>query len=776
MLILFDWEIHNIRSSFEWEVLAKWHRLRKCKLKNGVFCSPTDASPTTSTDANMNFRRELANYKSKPTKKVGSNLTFISIDPCTDTESFKVCLGSNQEIMTKKEDENEKKQKEDSQEEKKIYHDDFKKEELEDQEEEDDNVMRIYGVQHIAFIEKEKIAGKTGVSVDNQLNSNSGPTKDLVANSDDKEDVMPDANNESDWHTKENKNDISTAKDSEWGGDNNLGVFGEVGWNDERHIELQIGAQFDDAANEDPEEWDTSFAANEAKTTEDLYSLTWENKAEEEEEEEEEEQQEEGMHTEFSPIRGSLDRWKTWSMLGIKGIIESMLNGCCLQSDIEKYLESYSKLKKDAKQIIYELIPLLSYCTDKDLSRLTCAIMVEKDSRQSLKFGGEIKNPNSWKQSSVCIQEIKVNSNGGLPPSIISDFEQLVESSARLSVPKDSQPSNMYEAKSFECENADLPSSSEESNRKIAESCQACWTQILKYSRHPDVWTVEFCIKCMKEFFKNGRFLISNPAGFQQKETFMYQLLTKSKQYWLSAVINENVKELEALVSAGWPVEFHLLSNNEEARKRGLPKRDASLWNSPALLIACSYGFYKSAEVLLEIGASIHAENEFSCETALSHSCKNGHVQITKLLLGRSADPNTLTIFSSGLEQARIGCVLVMDKRIENRLEILGELIFYGAKTYEIDEDQFINFDWYKKDLVRVCAIEKEMESLELGMIRRFDFIHKQLFRYAPMLSDTIISFLNPLSCPELSRSLANYEDLFQDDDDNHMGASDVGW
>jgi len=707
--------------------------------------------------------------------KVCSN-TVTSQNINTDAHIDQGETGPNSELATKMDDENEDKQKQESNQEKNIDADELKKNEYnvtaDESKKLEDGVKKNGGdqVKEIPPKEKEETEESSDLSLVNRV---TGQTIDMSVHSNEEEDVMAVANGEVDQNSKEYKEDITNGNDSRWGGDENMGLFGE---DEEEHNETKMEwppGRSDDAASESLEECDTSDSGNELEAVEDFYIADVK---------EDDDELERGNCNGFSPLTGKFARSKGRKRLRLKGMIESMSDRYSynLVLDIKEYLKTYTRLKKNAAKVVDKLIPLLSYCSDKDISRLTDAMTTDKNTRQSVEPKVEVSNRNSHKQSSVSIKEPKASSKESLPSCTSSSDSKQVENSGQSSAPSNiSQPLSVSEVKKVKSQSTDLdsvedPGTDDALSDTIADFSPMCWSQILKVSRSPSVWTVEFSVKCFNELNENGHSLLKNPTKLQQKERFVYQLLTKTRDHWVSAVINERINEVEEIISAGWPVDFPLLSNRSEVREWGLPKRDASLYNSPALLIASSYGFEKSVQSLLLNGANLEARNEFSCENALFHACKYGHLHITKLLLVWKADPNSRTSCSTAVnESVSIGFELVTNKRINNRVKILGELIFYGAATYDMNQRNILEDqeedEWPKdferyKDLIRVCAIEKEMESLEMGLNRRFDFIAEQLLRYTPMLSDTIISFLNPLSCTAWTQVSSDEEDVAQDE------------
>jgi len=95
----------------------------------------------------------------------------------------------------------------------------------------------------------------------------------------------------------------------------------------------------------------------------------------------------------------------------------------------------------------------------------------------------------------------------------------------------------------------------------------------------------------------------------------------------------------------------------------------------PPLAIAADKGFVKSAQVLLQHGANLEGEGPEKC-TSLRYAVRRGHLELSRLLLEKGADPNT----------PRGGSPILFDSANRGDIEAVKLLITYGANINAVDE------------------------------------------------------------------------------------------
>jgi len=424
---------------------------------------------------------------------------------------------------------------------------------------------------------------------------------------------------------------------------------------------------------------------------------------------------------------------------------------------IWNYLKCYNRMEKVASRAVYGLIPVLSYCSKDDLSELRKVIQTETDERigslrPTMDLTGKQQSKTAFKESYSVIEDGTLSSNYSNQKKAKSSVHSLITDRS-YSLSRENREKTLKTLYPNRKRSLYLKDESDESVKPlnpITLRSLLTWS-----SQDADVWTLDFTTKRFRELIDDWHRLLKNPTFRKVSERFVYEVLTHTMSYWKSAVIEERINDMRTLILAGWPIEFPLNISLDEERWYHLPKLEERIFKYPALLTACSYGLKTSVEELLKLGASIDKYNKFSGEDPLTHACKYGHLEVVKLMLKWKADPNAaIDCCTNRLTTVPITIELVTNIDINNRSKILEELIYHGAATYSTDVDDACRFldclrSSYSHSLIKVCAVFDDMKILEPGLIRRFEFIQKQLFRYASILADTIILFLDPRSCPE---------------------------
>jgi len=427
-----------------------------------------------------------------------------------------------------------------------------------------------------------------------------------------------------------------------------------------------------------------------------------------------------------------------------------------LDTAIWNYLKCYNRMEKVASQAVYGLIPVLSYCSKDDLSELRKVILAETDERTdslrpTMNLNGKHQSKTSFKETFPVIVE-------GTPSSNFSNQKKTKSSEHSLITDKSYSLSTKNREKVWKTLCLHGKRSlymKDESDESVEPLNPITLRSLLTSSQDTDIWTLDFTTKRFRELIDDWHRLLKNPSFTNISERFVYEVLTHTMSHWKSAVIEERINDMRTLILAGWPIEFPLNISPDEERWYHLPTLEERIFKYPALLTACSYGLKTSVEELLKLGASIDKYDKFSGEDPLTRACKYGHLEVVKLMLKWKADPNAATYCCTNrLTTVPITIELVTNIDIHNRSKILEELLYHGAVTYSTEVDDACRFldclrSSYSHSLIKVCAVFDDMKILEPGLIRRFEFIQKQLLRYSYILADTIIIFLDPRSCPE---------------------------